>query len=135
MPGSTCAARPSSSWSTIPTGETPGLTGPFNGRAMTYYGRWTYKFEEAARQGAAAAIIVHDTEPAAYGWNVVQSSWTGAQQVADAADGNADQIAGDRLDPATPSAKALFAQRGPGSRRADRRRQAPRASSAVAARA
>ena len=37
---------------------------------MTYYGRWTYKFEEAARQGAAAAFIVHDTAPASYGWNV-----------------------------------------------------------------
>lgn len=48
--------------------------GPFEGRAMTYYGRWTYKYEEAARQGAAAAIIVHDTEPAAYGWGVVESS-------------------------------------------------------------
>ena len=47
-----------------------GLEGPFNGRAMTYYGRWTYKFEEAARQGAAAALIVHDTAPASYGWNV-----------------------------------------------------------------
>ena len=46
---------------------------------MTYYGRWTYKYEEAARQGAAAAIIVHETEPAAYGWGVVQSSWTGPQ--------------------------------------------------------
>ena len=45
--------------------------GPFKGRRMTYYGRWTYKFEEAARQGAAAALIVHDTFPAAYGWNVV----------------------------------------------------------------
>jgi Zn-dependent M28 family amino/carboxypeptidase len=55
------------------------LEGPFNGKAMTYYGRWTYKYEEAARQGAAAAFIVHDTEPAAYGWNVVQSSWTGPQ--------------------------------------------------------
>lgn len=66
-----------------PDYETAGLSGPFNGRAMTYYGRWTYKFEEAARQGAAAAIIVHDTVPAAYGWNVVQSSWTGAQQVPD----------------------------------------------------
>ena len=76
-----------------PDWETPTLTGPFNGRAMTYYGRWTYKFEEAARQGAAAAIIVHQTAPAAYGWNVVQSSWTGAQQVADAADGHADQSA------------------------------------------
>jgi Zn-dependent M28 family amino/carboxypeptidase len=74
-----------------PDYETQGLTGPFNGRAMTYYGRWTYKYEEAARQGAAAAIIIHDTVPAAYGWNVVQSSWTGAQHVADSADGNAGQ--------------------------------------------
>ncbi|GAY21517.1 MULTISPECIES: M28 family metallopeptidase [Sphingobium] len=76
-----------------PDYQTPTLRGPFNGRAMTYYGRWTYKFEEAARQGAAAAIIVHDTVPAAYGWNVVQSSWTGAQHVADSANGNADQSA------------------------------------------
>jgi Zn-dependent M28 family amino/carboxypeptidase len=56
-----------------------GEDGLFKGRRMTYYGRWTYKFEEAARQGAAGAIIVHDTFPAAYGWNVVNSSWTGAQ--------------------------------------------------------
>jgi Zn-dependent M28 family amino/carboxypeptidase len=55
------------------------LEGTFNGKAMTYYGRWTYKYEEAARQGAAGALIVHDTEPASYGWNVVQSSWTGPQ--------------------------------------------------------
>jgi Zn-dependent M28 family amino/carboxypeptidase len=53
--------------------------GVFKGRRMTYYGRWTYKFEEAARQGAAGAIIVHDTFPAAYGWNVVNSSWSGPQ--------------------------------------------------------
>jgi Zn-dependent M28 family amino/carboxypeptidase len=49
----------------------------FNGNAMTYYGRWSYKFDEAARQGAAAAIIVHDTLPAAYGWSTVVNSWTG----------------------------------------------------------
>ncbi len=48
----------------------------FNGRAMTYYGRWTYKYEEAARQGAAAAIIVHETEPASYPWEVVINSWS-----------------------------------------------------------
>jgi Zn-dependent M28 family amino/carboxypeptidase len=48
----------------------------FKGREMTYYGRWTYKYEEAARKGAAAVFIVHQTEPAAYGWNVVQSGWT-----------------------------------------------------------
>ena len=51
----------------------------FKGPAMTYYGRWTYKFEEAARRGAIGALIVHDTEPAAYGWDVVRNSWTGAQ--------------------------------------------------------
>lgn len=43
----------------------------FTGEAMTYYGRWTYKFEEAARQGAAMALIIHETEPASYGWHVV----------------------------------------------------------------
>lgn len=51
----------------------------FEGNRMTYYGRWTYKFEEAARQGAAAALIVHDTEGAAYGWEVVKNSWSGPQ--------------------------------------------------------
>jgi Zn-dependent M28 family amino/carboxypeptidase len=51
----------------------------FNGNAMTYYGRWSYKYEEAARQGAAAALIIHDTAPAAYGWDVVRNSWTGPQ--------------------------------------------------------
>jgi Zn-dependent M28 family amino/carboxypeptidase len=56
-----------------------GDTSLFEGRRMTYYGRWTYKYEEAARQGAAAAIIVHDTPGAAYGWEVVQNSWGGPQ--------------------------------------------------------
>lgn len=51
----------------------------FNGNAMTYYGRWTYKYEEAARHGAAAALIVHETKPASYGWNVVADSWAGGQ--------------------------------------------------------
>ncbi len=51
--------------------------GDFGGKAMTYYGRWTYKFEEAARQGAAGALIIHETEAAAYGWEVVQNSWGG----------------------------------------------------------
>lgn len=46
---------------------------------MTYYGRWTYKYEEAARQGAAGLLIIHDTKPASYGWNVVQSSWSGSK--------------------------------------------------------
>ncbi|MBD2843067.1 M28 family metallopeptidase [Erythrobacter rubeus] len=65
-----------------PDYESPGLEGTFNGKAMTFYGRWTYKYEEAARQGAAGAIIVHDTEPASYGWNVVESSWSGPQAYA-----------------------------------------------------
>ena len=47
----------------------------FKGKAMTYYGRWTYKYEIAAKKGAAAAIIIHETEPAAYPWQVVKSSW------------------------------------------------------------
>lgn len=75
-------------WQTTAAGQE---AGPFEGRAMTYYGRWTYKFEEAARQGAAGAIIVHDTEPAAYGWSVVQSSWTGPQYKLDAPGNHMDQ--------------------------------------------
>ena len=51
----------------------------FEGKRMTYYGRWTYKYEEAARQGAAAALIIHDTSGASYGWDVVKNSWSGAQ--------------------------------------------------------
>jgi Zn-dependent M28 family amino/carboxypeptidase len=51
----------------------------FGGTALTYYGRWTYKFEEAARQGAAGAILIHTDESATYPWQVVQSSWTGTQ--------------------------------------------------------
>jgi len=61
----------------------PGYAAPdagwFNGSAMTYYGRWTYKYEEAARQGANGAIIVHQTAPASYPWGTVQASWTGPQ--------------------------------------------------------
>lgn len=56
--------------------QDPGL---FNGNAMTYYGRWTYKYEEAARQGASGAIVIHEPEPAGYPWDVVSGSWTGPQ--------------------------------------------------------
>jgi Zn-dependent M28 family amino/carboxypeptidase len=94
-----------------PDWQTMTLDGDFGGRAMTYYGRWTYKYEEAARQGAAAAIIVHDTEPAAYGWGVVQSSWTGPQLQQD--------TPGDHMDQSKaigwiqkPAAEALFASAG-----------------------
>jgi Zn-dependent M28 family amino/carboxypeptidase len=55
------------------------VAGKFGGKAMTYYGRWTYKFEEAARQGAAGIILIHETAPASYGWEVVQNSNTNAQ--------------------------------------------------------
>lgn len=48
----------------------------FKGKNMTYYGRWTYKFEEASRQGATGILIIHDTEPAAYPWSVVRSGWS-----------------------------------------------------------
>ena len=51
----------------------------FGGTALTYYGRWTYKFEEAARQGAAGALLIHTDESATYPWQVVQSSWSGTQ--------------------------------------------------------
>ena len=64
----------------------------FKGRAMTYYGRWTYKFEEAARQGAAGVIIVHETEPAAYGWQVVRNSNSGGLSYLDAPDKNMAMI-------------------------------------------
>ena len=65
----------------------------FNGNAMTYYGRWTYKFEEAARQGATAAIVIHETAPASYGWDVVAGSWQGAQYHPQRADGGASRVA------------------------------------------
>jgi Zn-dependent M28 family amino/carboxypeptidase len=60
----------------IPDPANPSALDPklFNGKAMTYYGRWTYKFEEGARKGAAAVLIVHDTPTAGYGFNVVQGN-------------------------------------------------------------
>ncbi|MBD1394147.1 M28 family metallopeptidase [Mucilaginibacter glaciei] len=60
----------------------PGFQSPekfFKGDTMTYYGRWTYKYEEAARQGAAGVLIVHQTEPASYGWQVIQNSFSGSK--------------------------------------------------------
>ncbi len=67
-------------------------TALFNGNSMTYYGRWTYKYEEAAKQGAAAALIIHDTEPAAYGWNTVEGSWSGPQLDMVPADDNMSRV-------------------------------------------
>jgi Zn-dependent M28 family amino/carboxypeptidase len=64
----------------------------FNGNAMTYYGRWTYKFEEAARQGARGALVVHETAAAGYPWEVVQNSWTGPQFSLASADDNMGRV-------------------------------------------
>lgn len=97
-----------------PDFETPKdhpTTGLFGARAMTYYGRWTYKFEEAARQGAAGAIIIHESAPAAYPWAVVQNSWTGPQF-----DIARDNKGMDRLPfegwISTPAARGLFERAG-----------------------
>jgi Zn-dependent M28 family amino/carboxypeptidase len=64
----------------------------FKGKAMTYYGRWTYKYEIAAQKGAAAAIIIHETEPAAYPWQVVKSSWAKENFELDNPNKNADAV-------------------------------------------
>src|SRR5947209_9299034 len=47
----------------------------FNGKGLTYYGRWTYKFEEAARRGAAGVLLIHTDASASYGWSVIQNGW------------------------------------------------------------
>jgi Zn-dependent M28 family amino/carboxypeptidase len=60
----------------------------FKDDAMTYYGRWTYKYEEAAQQGAAAVLVVHETEPASYPWGVVENSFTGKDLTLQAPDSN-----------------------------------------------
>lgn len=83
----------------------------FKGKSMTYYGRWTYKFEEAGRRGATGAIVIHETAPASYGWDVVANSWSGAQ---------ADLVRSDGGDNRTlfegwiteETARALFAEAG-----------------------
>ncbi|MEZ7227001.1 M28 family metallopeptidase [Alteromonas sp. DY56-G5] len=68
-------------------------SGKFQGTTMTYYGRWSYKYEEASRQGAAGAIIVHETAPASYGWSVVANSWSGPQYGLVSADKGASRVA------------------------------------------
>src|SRR3982751_1734573 len=64
----------------------------FGGRAMTYYGRWTYKYEIAAKKGAAAAIIIHETGPAAYPYSVVRTSWSKENFELDAPDRNSGAV-------------------------------------------
>jgi len=74
----------------------PGFRSPegdlFKGNTMTYYGRWTYKYEEAARQGAAGAIVIHEDKAAGYPWEVVSGSWSGSQYTLFAEDGNAGNL-------------------------------------------
>jgi Zn-dependent M28 family amino/carboxypeptidase len=65
----------------------------FNGNAMTYYGRWTYKYEIASEKSAAAAIVVHETGPAGYPWEVVTGSWGRENFDIDSGDGNAGRVA------------------------------------------
>ena len=83
----------------------------FNGNAMTYYGRWSYKFEEAARQGAAGVIIVHETAPAAYGWDVVRNGGSSAKIGLTAENKMADTVAVQSWIPLA-QAQALFAAAG-----------------------
>jgi len=83
----------------------------FKGKAMTYYGRWTYKYEIAAQKGAAAAIIIHETEPAAYPWQVVRSSWGKENFELDNPNNNMDAISA-RLWITLEVAKKLFADCG-----------------------
>ncbi len=64
----------------------------FKGKAMTYYGRWTYKYEIAAQKGAAVAVIIHETEPAAYPYSVVKTSWAKENYELDAPDKNKDAV-------------------------------------------
>ncbi|MDP9141405.1 MAG: M28 family metallopeptidase [Pseudomonadota bacterium] len=64
----------------------------FRGKAMTYYGRWTYKYEMASKLGAAAALIIHETGPAGYPWAVVEHSWSGEQFELAAADKNMSRV-------------------------------------------
>ena len=64
----------------------------FKGKAMTYYGRWTYKYEIAAQKGAAAAVIIHETGPAAYPYTVVKTSWAKENYELDAPDKNAQAV-------------------------------------------
>jgi len=64
----------------------------FKGKAMTYYGRWTYKYEIAAKKGAVAAVIIHETEPAAYPYSVVKTSWAKENYEIDAPDKNIEAV-------------------------------------------
>ena len=78
----------------IPDAKDPGKLDDkmFGGRAMTYYGRWIYKYEIAAKKGAAAAVIIHETGPAAYPYSVVRTSWSKENFELDTSDKNAGAV-------------------------------------------
>ena len=98
-------------------GARPTLRGDFGGKAMTYYGRWTYKYEEAARRGAAGVLVVHETEPASYGWATVKNSNTNTMFDIVRKDPAAEHAADRKLDPArhrgrsVPRRRARFRSR------------------------
>lgn len=79
----------------VPDPQNPGQLDPhtFGGKAMTYYGRWTYKFEKAAELGAAGCLIVHQTDRAGYPWEVVRNSWSAEQFDLESPDKNMDRLA------------------------------------------
>lgn len=97
----------------VPDPANPGQLDPevFKGDAMTYYGRWTYKYEIAAEKGAAAAIIVHETGPAGYPWEVVSGSWGAENFDIKPADGNMGRASVEGWI-TTDMAKELFAAAG-----------------------
>ena len=98
-----------------------GGEGDFGGKAMTYYGRWTYKYEEAARRGAAGVLIVHETAPASYGWNTVKNCNTNASSTSSA------RIRRQRTPPSKAGSSAISRSRffgvGPRFRRRPKRRR------------
>ena len=83
----------------------------FRAEAMTYYGRWTYKYEEATRRGAAAVLVVHQTGPAGYPWEVVEGGWTGERMDVSAPDGHASRVAVEGW-LSESAARQLFAEAG-----------------------
>ena len=84
-----------------------GGEGNFGGKAMTYYGRWTYKYEEGARQGALGVLVIHETEPASYGWATVKNSNTNAMFDIVRKNPARGAPAARRLDPAGPRGAAV----------------------------
>ncbi|WP_373990939.1 M28 family peptidase [Duganella sp. BuS-21] len=89
-----------------PTAEQPNR---FNGKGLTYYGRWTYKFESAKRQGAAGVLLIHTTPTASYGWSVIQNSWSGVERFQLAAGTLGTELQGWMTD---DTARALFSAAG-----------------------